>query len=56
MISNFNAFASGNVQRFRAKKMDRIWLWASVTLAPKAVDSCSKAQKTFRFGKSSSLH
>jgi len=33
---------------------DRTWLGASVTLAPKAVESCSKALKIL--GKCSSLH
>jgi len=30
------------------KKNDRTWLCVSVTLAPKAVESCSKAQKTWQ--------
>jgi len=30
----------------RQKKTDHTWLCASVTLVPKAVESCSKAQKT----------
>jgi len=40
------SFASGNVRGFHAKKKDRMWLCTSVTLAPTAVESCSKAQKT----------
>jgi len=41
-----NSFVSGNVQGFCVKKMDRTWLCTSVTLVPKVVESCSKAQKT----------
>jgi len=42
----FNSFASGKFRGFHTKKMDRTWLCANVTLAPKAVESCSNAQKT----------
>jgi len=31
---------------FVPKQPDRTWVWTSVTLALKAVESCSKAQKT----------
>ena len=38
---------------FTPKKADRLWLCASVTLVPKAVESCSRLKK---LGKTSSLH
>jgi len=40
---------SDNLSRsgiFAPEQADRKWLWARLTLAPKAVKSCSKAQKT----------
>jgi len=30
------------------KQLDFMWLCASVTLVPKVVESCSKAQKTWQ--------
>jgi len=33
---------------FAPKQLDHTWLCMSVTRAPKAVESCSKAQKTWQ--------
>ena len=44
----FNSVASSNALRFLANKTDHTWLCASITQAPKAVESCSKAQKTWQ--------
>jgi len=37
---------SAGFEDFAQKKTDRTWLCVSVTLAPKVVEGCSKAQKT----------
>jgi len=43
LVNTFTAYLNHAVC---AKTLDHTWLCASVTLAPKAVESCTKAQST----------
>jgi len=45
-LATLNFSRSVTFEHFVPKQLDRGWLCTSVTLAPKVVESCSKAEKT----------